>query len=131
MTEELNEAGKHLQEAGKKFGDLLTEALDGAREGSYAVRKELTEAYRQSLIDAWKRLEQWNEDAREESEELRQELANKIAKTQEKLEELKEATAENWEAARRAFNVAWQELRDAYEKAKAEFEKRPGEGSPE
>ena len=52
---------------------------------------------------------------------VRAELEQKQATAKQRLKELKSASQESWEDARKAFEVAVQELKDAYQKAKAEF----------
>ena len=137
-AQELKEAGQHLKKAGEivgekaettaqRFGNLLTEAWQDAREGAFDLKENLSEAYQRNLEEAKSRRDQWRNELGQGTSDALDALAEKIAVAEEKLAALREATEKNWEAARRAFNVAWEELRDALQKSEAEFAKPPEE----
>jgi len=135
--DELQKAGEHLKEAGTiaaeeakkamtRFGDVLEQEWDSARESAYDTQDEVAKAYEQALQTADRQLEEWREEAETSSTEALDELDRTISESRQELTELRESGEENWEATRRAFNVGWQELRDAYAKAKAEFRESSG-----
>jgi hypothetical protein len=110
-----NHVKEEIAEAANATGAFLSqqsqEFLDGAQE-TFSQLEQDTQQLAADLKASGK--ESWDM--------MRAELAQKQATAQQKLKELKSASQENWEDTKEAFEVAVKELKDAYQKAKAEFD---------
>jgi len=110
-----NQVREEIAEAAEATAAFLSqqsrEILDGAEE-TFSQLEQDTQQLATDLKASGK--EGWST--------MIADLEQKKTTAQQKLKELKAATRENWEDTQKAFEVAVQELKDAYQKAKAEFD---------
>ena len=105
----------------------VTEALEVT--GAYldkekdAIMAKANDTYDQLKNDTQQLISDIKESGKANWQELSSGLDKKLASAQQKLSELKEAGKENLQKSSDAFNTAVDELKDAYQKTKAEFEK--------
>ena len=85
--------------------------------------KKANEAYSELEKDTKQLLSDIKDTGKASWQALTDNLNNKLDATKAKYNDLKEAGADNLHATSEAFDVAVEELKDAYKKAKAEFQK--------
>ncbi len=105
-----------IKEAVDASGDYLKRQKDAIVEKTSEIYSQLDKDTRQLLTDI-------KESGRETWQKSSVELDAKLAVAKQKFDELKDAGGDNVQKAQDAFNVAIDELKDAYGKTKAEMTK--------
>jgi ElaB/YqjD/DUF883 family membrane-anchored ribosome-binding protein len=85
--------------------------------------EKANDKYEQLKNDTQQLLTNMKEAGRENLQEIKSELDSKLNTAQQKFSELKEAGKENLQGTKDAFDTAIDELKDAYQKAKAKYQK--------
>jgi len=111
-----NQVKEEISEAAEATGTYLNEQKE-------AILKKANTTYDQLKNDTQQLMADMKEAGKENWQKLSSNLDSKLNATQQKLAELKEAGDENLQKTNNAFNTAIEELKDAYQKAKAEYQK--------
>jgi len=111
-----NQVKEELSEAAEATGAYLSEQKE-------AILEQANTTYDQLKNDTQQLISDMKESGKENWEKLSSELDTKLANAQQKLSELKESGDETLQKTNNAFNTATEELKDAYKKAKAEYQK--------
>ena len=116
---ELNQVKKDLSETAADTKDYLAQQknafIDKAQESCTQLENET-----QKLLTDLKT------SGKEKWQALSSKLNDKLTVVQEKFKSLKEASAENIEKSKDAFNAAIDDLKQAYEDAKSQFQQDSG-----
>jgi hypothetical protein len=112
-----NEVINEVSEAIETSTDYLSAQSQAAIE---AAAKNYTDLE----SDAQKLISEIKNSGADTIQDMGNELDNKLTNAKQKLENLQEASEENYQKATDAYNVAIKELKDAYQKAKTEYEEK-------
>ena len=120
--EETKEMKKEMSEAFEATGEYLSEKKK-------ELMKKSSETYDQVKGDTQQLITDIKESGKDKWEDLNAEynLDEKLENARQKLSELKKAGEENLQDTKDAFDTAIDELADAYQKAKAEYQKGEAE----
>lgn len=89
-----------------------------------SLMEKTSQTYRQLQDDTQQLMADLKAAGKETWQETSSELDNRLTDLKQKYNAMKDSSGETLQKSKDAFNVAAEELKDAYQKAKAEFQKK-------
>jgi histidinol dehydrogenase len=117
-----NEVKEKVAEAADATGAFLTQQSRDFLNGAQETYSQLEGDTQQLLADL-------KESGKEGWETMSAELEQQRNAAQQKLNELKAASQENWEDTKEAYETAVEELKDTYQKTKAQYDEPKDAGA--
>lgn len=108
-------AKKEIGEAVEATGQYLSEQKE-------AFMKQAKQGYSSLESNVNKFMTDFQDENSEKWKQTKAQLNEKMMTAKLKLDELGKESGQTWEQTKQAYNTAVKELKDAYEKAKAEFQ---------
>jgi thiamine biosynthesis lipoprotein ApbE len=111
-----NDVKKEISQAVDATGDYLKKQKEATVESA-------KKTYDQLAVETKQLISKIKTSGNQGLVKMTSELENKLDVTEKKFQELKESGKDTWQDTQNAFNTAAEELKQAYNKTKAEFEK--------
>jgi hypothetical protein len=115
-----------IDEVQKEAAEAIVTTDDYLRQEKERIMENATQSYNQLKDDAQKLLSDIKQSGKDTLQGAQSDLDSKLEALNQTFTDLKESSEENIQKSRDAFNVAADELKNAYEKTKAEFQKEDG-----
>jgi hypothetical protein len=112
-----------IDEVQKEAAEAIVTTDNYLEQEKEKIMEKANQNYNQLKEDTQKLLSDIKQSGKDTWQGAQSELDSKLAALNQKFTDLKESGEENMQKSKDAFNVAVDELKDAYEKTKAEFEK--------
>lgn len=107
----------------KEFSEAVDASSDYIQKQKDAIMEKATETYTNLDTQTKQMISDIKDSGKEAWQKTSEELESKLAVAKQKLDELKQSGKENMQDAQDAYNVAIDELKDAYTKTKDEMTK--------
>ncbi len=115
-TTDVNEVQQDVAEAVETGGSYLQQQKESMMEKVNETYNQLEKDTRQLITDI-------KDSGNQAWQDMSTQLDEKLNTARQKLTELQEAGKENWQDTKDAFDTAINELQDAYQNVKAEYDK--------